>query len=183
VKSTRLYRRPVVLAAIDPTHAFAKPLKLDSEILRVGADITRTLQGSLHAMHAYLPNPYAAPELADATSPRFAMELQENAQKAALSRFDKALGSVDIPAARRHLLESHPVNAIPTIARRTRSSIVVMGAISRSGIKRVFIGNTAERVLDRLNCDVLIVKPKRFPSRVSQARRGVHWVTAPFAVP
>jgi nucleotide-binding universal stress UspA family protein len=32
--------------------------------------------------------------------------------------------------------------------------------MSRSGLKRIFIGNTAERVLDGLQCDVLVVKPK-----------------------
>jgi universal stress protein E len=37
-----------------------------------------------------------------------------------------------------------------------------MGAMSRSGLKRIFIGNTAEKVLDSLQCDVLIV---RSPSR------------------
>jgi nucleotide-binding universal stress UspA family protein len=34
-----------------------------------------------------------------------------------------------------------------------------MGAMSRSGLKRIFIGNTAEQVLDSLQSDVLIVKP------------------------
>ncbi len=38
------------------------------------------------------------------------------------------------------------------------ADLVVMGAVSRSGIQRLFIGSTAEEVLDRLPCDVLIVK-------------------------
>jgi universal stress protein E len=33
-----------------------------------------------------------------------------------------------------------------------------MGATSRSGLKRIFIGSTAEHVLDSLQCDVLVVK-------------------------
>ena len=55
----------------------------------------------------------------------------------------------------------------------TRSSIVVMGAISRSGLKAAFIGNTAERVLDDLPCDLLVVKPQRFANRVPRTKRGV----------
>jgi hypothetical protein len=39
-----------------------------------------------------------------------------------------------------------------------------MGAVSRAGLKRVFIGNTAERMLDMLDCDVLVVKPPGFVS-------------------
>jgi universal stress protein E len=42
-----------------------------------------------------------------------------------------------------------------------RAGLVVIGATSRSGLKRVFIGNTAERVLDGLKSDVLVVKPRR----------------------
>jgi universal stress protein E len=41
-----------------------------------------------------------------------------------------------------------------------------MGAVSRSGLKRLFIGHTAERVIDRLKCDVLIVKPEGFKTPV-----------------
>jgi universal stress protein E len=37
--------------------------------------------------------------------------------------------------------------------------MLVMGAISRSAVGRLLIGSTAERVLDALPCDVLIVKP------------------------
>ena len=39
------------------------------------------------------------------------------------------------------------------------AAVVVMGAISRSAIDRVFVGSTAERLLDELVCDVLVVKP------------------------
>ena len=34
---------------------------------------------------------------------------------------------------------------------------MVMGALSRGGITRRYIGNTAARVLDHLPCDVLVV--------------------------
>ncbi|HKZ74270.1 MAG TPA: universal stress protein [Steroidobacteraceae bacterium] len=182
VKSAQLYRRPAVLAAIDPTHAYAKPAKLDAEILRVGGALTRSLRGTLHAMHAYLPNPYMLAAKADVAGARIAAELQA-ADRAARTRFEKALAGSDIPASRRHVVDAHPVDAIPGTARRTRSAIVVMGAISRSGIKRLFIGNTAERVLDRLTCDVLVVKPRRFASRVQRARRGVHYIASALPVP
>jgi universal stress protein E len=39
---------------------------------------------------------------------------------------------------------------------------MVMGAISRGRLERVFVGSTAERLLDRLPCDVLVVKPPDF---------------------
>jgi universal stress protein E len=75
-------------------------------------------------------------------------------------------------------VNAHPVDAIPNTAKRIGGSIVVMGAISRSGLKRFFIGDTAERVLDRLACDVLVVKPPRFATRMQRARRGTRVTVA-----
>jgi universal stress protein E len=63
----------------------------------------------------------------------------------------------------------------------TRSAIVVMGAISRSGLKRLLIGNTAERILDALRCDVLVVKPARFRSPVRRDSRSLQVLSAPTA--
>jgi universal stress protein E len=42
-----------------------------------------------------------------------------------------------------------------------------MGAVSRSGLKGLFLGNTAEDVLDRLHCDLVIVKPTGFRAVLS----------------
>jgi len=52
-----------------------------------------------------------------------------------------------------------------------------MGAISRSGLKRLLIGNTAERVLEHLPCDLLIVKPARLITRLPRSRRGARYVS------
>ncbi len=69
----------------------------------------------------------------------------------------------------RHLLNQHAVNAIPKLARKIQSDIVVMGAVSRNGIKRLLIGNTAERIIDDLNCDVLVVN-QRISSAASRRK-------------
>jgi universal stress protein E len=59
---------------------------------------------------------------------------------------------------------------LASVVKRINAAIVVMGAVSRSGLRRVFIGNTAERLLDDLNCDLLVVKPANFKSAVSRRR-------------
>ncbi len=40
--------------------------------------------------------------------------------------------------------------------------MVVIGTIGRTGLSAAIIGNTAEHVIDRLDCDVLAVKPAGF---------------------
>ena len=85
--------------------------------------------------------------------------------------FDKTLNATTIRA-HRHLIGRHPVDAILQAARISHTAIVVMGAVSRSGLKRLLIGNTAERILDELRCDVLMVKPRGFKSRTPSGVRG-----------
>ena len=49
------------------------------------------------------------------------------------------------------------------------SDILVMGAVSRSLLVRPVIGSTAERVIDHVDCDVLVVKPAGFKSHVKRS--------------
>ena len=51
-----------------------------------------------------------------------------------------------------------------------------MGALPRSGLKGLLIGNTAERVLDRLPSDLLVIKSKGFRGKVPRRRRGARFV-------
>ena len=44
--------------------------------------------------------------------------------------------------------------------------LVVMGSVGRSGLSGMLIGNTAERILRKLPCSVLVVKPDGFVSPV-----------------
>jgi universal stress protein E len=78
-----------------------------------------------------------------------------------------------VPARRRHLEEGHPALVLPALARRLHADMVVMGAVSRSGWQRLLIGNTAEQIIDDLKCDLLIVKPAHFGSKIQRRRRGV----------
>ena len=76
-----------------------------------------------------------------------------------------------VPRRRRHVCMGDVSGELQVLTRRIRAGVVVMGAVSRSALKRFFIGNAAERVLDRLDCDVLVVKPRGFKSQVTPRPR------------
>jgi universal stress protein E len=178
VKSSQAYSRPVVLAAIDPGHSFAKPAKLDIAILAAGQQLAAALQGTLHAAHAFVPATVDVEKL-DLNLPNLSAYIEAEAAKHAKTALDKELAGSDIPPSRRHLIGRHAVDAIPELAKELQAQVVVMGAISRTGIKRMLIGNTAERILDALPCDVLVLKPANFASRVPRGRRGVQFIATP----
>jgi len=182
VKTRGRYDRPAVLAAVDPSHAYSKPLRLDREILGWASRLTTALRGSLHAVYAFNPMPLAVGD--SGLPPGGAMEaITAAAQARAGKELTRVLNGASIPGSRRHLVPRHPIDAIEGAAQQTGCSIVVMGAISRSGWKRLAIGNTAERVFDELPCDLLVVKPRRFASTVPRARRGPQLVTLPIFEP
>lgn len=169
IKHGKPYHRPLVLAAVDPAHAHAKPLPLDSRIVDGAADLAKGLRGTVHIAHANYPSIVgaevgaAASKAARSWSTFSLQELEEREREL----FEAFRASAGIPRTRAHLVDGNPVVAIPAIARKLRAGIVVMGALSRSGLERVFIGNTAERVLGALPCDVLVVKPAQLEARAT----------------
>ena len=64
------------------------------------------------------------------------------------------------------LVEGEPEGAISHFVDRKGVDLVVMGTVARSGIPGLVMGNTAERVLQRLRGSVLAVKPPGFFSPV-----------------
>jgi universal stress protein E len=152
--------RHKVLAAVDPRHANAKPAGLDRQILGLAGSVGAALGASvqlLHVMEPWLP----------ATPLR---DLRPEA-RAALADLSESCG---LGAARSHLLTGSAAVEIPKAARRLHASLLVMGDMSRRGLQRWFVGDTAERIVDELACDVLIVKPARFSSRIARRRRGMY---------
>jgi universal stress protein E len=171
VKNPRAYRHPAVLVAIDPRHAFAKPRQLDKIILHMGGSLCKSLRGTLHAVHAYARAPLLTAPAHAMTANAYA-RIERQAVQSAQRSFERALRGTRVARSRRYLVAADPVSGILGASRKSRSDILVMGAISRSGLKRLLIGNTAEKILDELKCDILVVKPAKFPDRVPRAVRG-----------
>lgn len=170
VKSRRAYREPRILVAVDPFHAHAKPARLDDRLLSAGRDVAHLLHGAVHLFHAYMPllasveGPLGEPIVWESAE-------IENVHRAQILReFDRLADRAGIARSRRHLALGDVPAELCSAVRRTGAALVVMGAVSRSGLRSLFIGGTAERVLDRLACDVLVIKPRGFKTAVPQGR-------------
>jgi universal stress protein E len=178
VKRAQAWRRPGVLAAIDPLHSFAKPARLDGEIMSAAQLIAEALGGKLHLAHAY-PGALLPAERLSPVSAELAITLERQATREARKSFADAVEAAGLSGARKHFVSGHAVDVIPKLAKQQHVQLVVMGAVSRSGLKRLVIGNIAEQVLDALPCDVLVMKPANFKSKVKGRMRGVQLVPTP----
>lgn len=169
-KSRGAYRAPRILVAVDPFHVHAKPARLDDRLLAAGRDLARVLHGSVDAFHAYRPliasvqGPLGEPVVWESPA------IEEVHGVQVRRAFDRLAEKAGVSRSRRHLVMGDVPSELDAAVRRLRAHLVVMGAVSRSALGRLLIGSTAERVLDELACDVLIVKPRSFKT-VPQIRR------------
>lgn len=182
MKTRRPYTDTVVLAAVDPDHAHGKPAALDAEILGWASRLCGALAGKLLVFHAHLPW-----EQALRNEPQFQRVPEVvRADVAAAWRGTLEAGVLEIaeryavPRRRVHIAEGAVPETLARFAQDIFPDIVVMGAARRSLLGRLLIGHTAERVLDALDSDVLVVKAPGFRSYVSP--QSVHHRTASGAV-
>lgn len=155
---------PTILAAVDPGHVNDKPALLDELILQYGSCIARNLNGELHVVHAFVPVAVIAAATSGEPAGALAISEEDAAREQQASR--GAIAAMATPFgvgdARIHVPIGGPVQVLPDEARRLHADIAVMGALSRRGVKRAFLGSTAEDVLEYMPCDELIVKPPDF---------------------
>jgi universal stress protein E len=173
VKPRELADRPVIVAAIDPMHQHDKPAALDDLILQLSKLLGDKVSGDVHAFHSYDPRIAVATATANAYIPvslpfdEIEQQMHEDHEK----RFNEITSFHGIDEDHSHLVAGLTHEELPAIADNLEADVVVMGAVARNRWKRLFIGATAERTLEHLPCDLLIIKPDWFQTPVES---GAH---------
>jgi universal stress protein E len=168
-KATTWSQRPRILAGVDPGHVDDKPRLLDNQILERAKWFAQRLHGELHAVNAFIPAAIIAvatadvlPMAAKVSATDLAVEEQSRRNEVTALAAEYAVDPANV-----HVEVGNPADLLPRIARSMHADIMVMGTISRSGLRRTFIGNTAERVLEHFPCDALVLKPPNFAGLLS----------------
>ncbi|NOX70541.1 MAG: universal stress protein [Gammaproteobacteria bacterium] len=160
VKPKELRAHPVLLAAVDPTHARDKSAALDHAIVEHAQNIAKATEGEFHLVHSYQRISSIGSEATRTFKPiRIPLdELDKKITAEHRQKLDALADAYGVDAEHVHQLPGRTRELLPTFARAHNVDVVVMGALARWGLKRAVIGSTAERVLDHLPCDVLIVR-------------------------
>lgn len=170
VKPRATGSKPCLVAAVDPVHERDKPAELDHAILAIGAELAAALDGRLEVFHAFDVAPLLASS-ADAMSTPLLLpvpELIDAVKDLHTEAVHELTDGHGVARDQVHVEQGGTRDRLLALTEHLRADVVVMGAVSRRGLARVFIGNTAEDVLDRLGCDLLIVKPAAVASALRQ---------------
>ncbi len=145
VRQSVPWTEQVVLAAItldsdDPEHDL-----LNNRIITEAQRLSKSTQSVLHIVtaHEHLPS------IGDVL--RLLEEEDDSSNEELIgARFG-------IPPERVHIEHMPPKDAIISQAETLKADVLVIGTIARRGVKAALIGNTAEKVLDHVETDILVV--------------------------
>jgi universal stress protein E len=156
-----------ILGAIHANPGDPTEQHLNEAILDLALTMTSLAGGRLSIVQAWIA--FGETLLASHMPP---FELEEYVESTRV-REQEALSTLTQPFAERlkgaavELLKGEPEDVIPRYVEDHGIDLVVMGTVARTGIAGLLIGNTAERVLQRLRVSVLTTKPTGFISPVA----------------
>jgi nucleotide-binding universal stress UspA family protein len=154
-----------IVAAVDVDPDIPANEELNRLILDLATSLARQSHCALHIAHAsWVHNEGFLKGLSSAAGE--AIKTMETEREAALTALleqrDMSDIEYDVIMGRKR-----PADHVLEVASRMNADLVVMGTVARTGIPGFFIGNNAERILSRLKCSALTVKPVGFSSPVA----------------
>lgn len=152
-----------VLAGIHTTGEHEHHRSLNHRVTAAALLFANYLDTTVHLVNAFPGAPVTiAAEIPEFDTTNYRGSIAEH-HSAALAEHAQLY---HIPPAQQHVLEGLPEQVIPSLAKELNAGMVVLGTIGRTGFSAALLGNTAEHVLDAINCDVLAVKPEGFVSPI-----------------
>lgn len=173
------YKRIVAAVDVDDTYP-AEELKtrhaLNRQILEMASSLALSEFADLHIVHAWEVIPESALRekflhtteekiivYADQARHRHALNLD-----ALMKEVASTLGqdTLDYLKPQTHLVKGWARKEIPALVKRVKADLVIMGTVARTGIPGFIMGNTAETILNQIDCSVLAIKPHGFVTPV-----------------
>ncbi|MBT5483905.1 MAG: universal stress protein [Gammaproteobacteria bacterium] len=157
-----------ILAAVDLRLKDKTSKNMDRTVMELASSLASLEQGSLHILHAW--HMAFEKRLKNRKGVQAAYKslktMLRDMRKVEKSHLDDLATEFALTRSATHLLKGEPDVVIPRFVKSNRIDLVVMGTVGRTGIKGLFMGNTAEKILNNINCSVLAIKPVGWKSPV-----------------
>ncbi len=148
-----------IIAAVNAGSEQEHHLSLNQRVIVKAQQMAAMLSATTHLVNAFPGTPVnIAIEIPEFNPQEYNSTMKHHHTDA----LTKLATQFDILPEHSHVQEGMPEDVIPAIAKTLDAEMVIIGTIGRTGLSAAIIGNTAEHVIDRLDCDVLAVKPANF---------------------
>jgi universal stress protein E len=148
-----------IIAAVNAGSEQKHHLSLNQRVISKALQMAKMLKAQTHLVNAYPGTPVNIAIEIPEFNPQEYNSTMKHHHMDAVSALAK---QYDIDEQHCHVKEGMPEDALPGLAATLDAEMVIIGTIGRTGFSAAIIGNTAEHVIDRLDCDVLAVKPADF---------------------
>ncbi len=145
----------LLTACVDPVAKEDSPQILDKATVLQAKVWQSAMNARLEVLNVYDPTPfivYMDPPVPDTTPITEALAEQHR------DALNQLLADCGLENTQGHLESGTPATTIPELLHEHGTHVAVLGAQTREGINRWLIGHTAEKVLDRIHCDILVIK-------------------------
>lgn len=151
-----------ILACVDTSSEDSIDTELNEKIYTLASAISEQRGAQLSLLHAWrmIDEPVLSARLKPQTVEEL-IEAERAYRNRLLNRFVKQFRP-SIPDHCVHIIEEAPPDAVSEFVAERKVDLVVMGTVGRSGLSGLIIGNTAEKILEKIECSVLAVKPNSF---------------------
>ena len=155
-----------ILAAVELKLDFKDRDSLDRQIMSLASALAIQNDAELHVVHVWklaYEHTLRGRSILSNTVDNLLAEMESTCQK----QLDELLAEFPNLNAETHLIKGDPEDVIPDLVRDIKVDQIVMGTVARVGVPGFIIGNTAETILNDVDCSVLAIKPAGFKTPVS----------------
>jgi len=177
IKSTEHEKHRRIMAAVDQDPEDAVKDVLNRQILEMSTSLAVAEFSELHIVHAwsfYGESHFRSPRIPISEVEVDAMVAEEASERRRwLRNLVKTYGAkanhgaVDYVGPQLHVIKGDAKQVVPEAAHNLDVDLIIMGTVARAGVPGFFMGNTAESILNQIDCSVLTIKPPGFESPVS----------------
>ena len=134
--------------------------KMSVQAIQIAKQLARRFGASIHLAHVrhlnYAPD-FVAP--APPIVPFSFVTYEQNAEQTALKELKEVASECGVSSATCDVLSgAPPFDEICRLAQTVPADLVVMPTHGRTGLKHVFLGSTAERIVQHSSCPVLVTR-------------------------
>lgn len=169
------YNKVVANVDIQQSDSVAEP-SLNQQIIEMASAFAIHNNAEFYILNAWQPEPAGMvlmwcdnPEQAEAEFNQSVYQSQQTAMTKFKNQTIAWLGqqAFDFTKPQFELLRGEPTKILTERISKIAPGLVIMGTVARTGIAGLLIGNTAEAMLEQLDCSVLAIKPRGFITPVT----------------